>query len=85
MPQIAPIIPQLPLAPSPVPAAVAPPAPQFTSTNTVHWVVSPEDRNRFEARFRLADKDKDGFVSGGEIKDIFLQSGVPPPLLAHIW
>jgi epidermal growth factor receptor substrate 15 len=90
MPQMGPIIPQQPLAPSPVPGAiapgvVAPPAQTYTSANTVHWVVSPEERKRCEARFTLADKDRDGFVSGVEIKDIFLQSGLSQPILAHIW
>lgn len=27
----------------------------------------------------------DGFVSGLEIKDVFLQSGLPQAVLAHIW
>ena len=35
--------------------------------------------------FVAADLDKDGFVSGVEIKDLFLQSGVPQNILAHIW
>lgn len=29
--------------------------------------------------------DMDGFVSGSEIKDVFLQSGLPQGVLAHIW
>lgn len=73
-----------PLAPSPIPAAPKV-TPTFTSPHTVHWVVGPADRNKYEPRFKLADKDQDGFVSGLEIKDIFLQSGLPPPILAHIW
>ncbi|KAF4519084.1 hypothetical protein B566_EDAN001676 [Ephemera danica] len=89
MPQMVPIIPQHPLAPSPIPGAmapvVAPPPKTYTSANTVHWVVSPEECKRCEARFALADKDRDGFVSGAEIKDIFLQSGLPQQILAHIW
>jgi len=74
----------MPMAPSPIPAAPKP-TPTFTSIHTVHWVVGPGDRSKYEPRFRLADKDQDGFVSGVEIKDIFLQSGIPPPILAHIW
>ena len=35
--------------------------------------------------FIQADLDKDGFVSGLEIKDVFLQSRLPQPILAHIW
>jgi epidermal growth factor receptor substrate 15 len=29
--------------------------------------------------------DRDGYVSGLEIKDVFLQSRLPQPILAHIW
>jgi len=35
--------------------------------------------------FKIADTDKDGYVNGQEIKDIFLQSGVAQTVLAHIW
>ena len=35
--------------------------------------------------FRKADLDMDGFVSGQEIRDIFLQSGLQNNVLAHIW
>lgn len=47
--------------------------------------ITPEDRLKFSNLFTQTDKDSDGFVSGIEIKDIFLQSGVPQTLLAHIW
>ncbi|KAK6643177.1 hypothetical protein RUM43_004680 [Polyplax serrata] len=49
------------------------------------WVVTAEDKARADALFQQTDFDKDGFVSGFEIKDVFLQSGVPQPVLAHIW
>ncbi|XP_054278220.1 epidermal growth factor receptor substrate 15-like isoform X2 [Macrosteles quadrilineatus] len=56
-----------------------PPAPQAP------WVVSAEERQRYDVMFHHADVDKDGFVSGHEIKNVFLQSGVPQQVLAHIW
>lgn len=56
-----------------------PPQPQAT------WVVSGEERARYDTLFIQTDVDKDGFVSGFEIKDVFLQSGVPQAILAHIW
>lgn len=31
------------------------------------------------------DKDNDGFVSGLDVKDTLLESGLPQPVLAHIW
>ncbi|CAB3379125.1 Hypothetical predicted protein [Cloeon dipterum] len=83
-PAVAPGRPPMPGMMPPVPA-VPKATPTFTSAHTVHWVVGPSERAKYEPRFKLADKDMDGFVSGAEIKDIFLQSGVPPPILAHIW
>ncbi|KAK9737454.1 Cytoskeletal-regulatory complex EF hand [Popillia japonica] len=52
---------------------------------TLNWVVAPDEKSKSDALFVKSDVDKDGFVSGQEIKDVFLQSGVPPPVLAHIW
>ncbi|KAI4486108.1 hypothetical protein M0804_006597 [Polistes exclamans] len=49
------------------------------------WVVSAEDQIAADKLFLQADMDMDGFVSGLEIKDVFLQSGLPQPVLAHIW
>lgn len=58
------------------------PVPIVTTTN---WVVSAEDKAKADALFRQTDADKDGYVSGLEIKDVFLQSGVPQSVLARIW
>lgn len=49
------------------------------------WVVSADERAKYEVMFVQTDVDKDGYVSGHEIKDVFLQSGVPQSVLAHIW
>lgn len=54
-------------------------------TASADWVVSPEEFKRFEVMFRDADRDKDGLVNGLEVKNVFLQSGVPQKMLAHIW
>ncbi|XP_028982686.1 epidermal growth factor receptor substrate 15-like 1 isoform X2 [Diachasma alloeum] len=51
----------------------------------VQWVVTAEDQAAADKLFLQADMDMDGFVSGGEIKDVFLQSGLPQNILAHIW
>lgn len=51
----------------------------------VNWVVSNEDQIAADKVFLQADMDMDGFVSGLEIKDVFLQSGLPQNVLAHIW
>ncbi|XP_073848881.1 epidermal growth factor receptor pathway substrate 15 isoform X2 [Musca autumnalis] len=54
-------------------------------TANADWVVGAEEFKRFETMFREADRDKDGLVSGLEVKNVFLQSGVPQKMLAHIW
>ncbi|XP_020281722.1 epidermal growth factor receptor substrate 15-like 1 isoform X3 [Pseudomyrmex gracilis] len=81
-------------SPSPQP----PPIPPLPNTMTVkslsglddakknvQWVVSAEDQIAAEKLFLQADLDRDGYVSGIEIKDVFLQSGLPHTVLAHIW
>ena len=49
------------------------------------WVVTPAEKIQFDEMFKKADLDLDGFVNGAEIKNIFLQSGIPQSVLAHIW
>lgn len=51
----------------------------------IDWVVTSIDRARFDVMFIKSDSDMDGLVSGGEIKDFFLQSGIPNLCLAQIW
>ncbi|XP_063057205.1 epidermal growth factor receptor substrate 15-like 1 isoform X3 [Engraulis encrasicolus] len=53
--------------------------------HTLNWVVPVADRGRYDDIFLKTDSDLDGFVSGLEVKDIFMQSGLPQALLAHIW
>lgn len=67
------------LLPSTTSSAILPTA---TANN---WVVTPADRIRFDGIFARSDLDHDGLVSGGEIKDIFIQSGIPQMCLAQIW
>lgn len=43
------------------------------------------DKAQFDELFHKTDSDKDGFVSGTEIKGIFLKSGLPQAVLAKIW
>lgn len=52
---------------------------------TIPWVVTTEEKAKSDALFVKSDVDKDGFVSGQEIKDVFLQSGVAQHVLADIW
>ncbi|XP_061093984.1 epidermal growth factor receptor substrate 15-like 1 isoform X3 [Conger conger] len=55
------------------------------SSQSVNWVVPVGDRGRYDDIFLKTDADLDGFVSGLEVKDIFMHSGLPQNLLAHIW
>ncbi|XP_053083542.1 epidermal growth factor receptor substrate 15-like 1 isoform X2 [Pangasianodon hypophthalmus] len=66
-------------SPSPSPS----PAPQLPVS--ANWVVPQDDREQYEEIFELADSDFDGMVGGGEVKDIFINSGLPQNVLAHIW
>ncbi|XP_076760740.1 epidermal growth factor receptor pathway substrate 15 isoform X1 [Xylocopa sonorina] len=75
---------------SPVPPlSNVPSAKSMTNLDTtkanMQWVVSSEDQVGAEKLFLQADLDMDGYVSGIEIKDVFLQSGLPQSVLAHIW
>ena len=49
------------------------------------WIISDADKTRYDDMFEKADTDRDGFVSGAEIKGIFLKSGLAQPVLARIW
>ncbi|XP_034036071.1 epidermal growth factor receptor substrate 15-like 1 isoform X2 [Thalassophryne amazonica] len=52
---------------------------------SVSWVVPVSDRGRYDDIFAKTDADMDGFVSGQEVKEIFMQSGLSQSVLAHIW
>ncbi|XP_041967597.1 epidermal growth factor receptor substrate 15-like 1 isoform X4 [Alosa sapidissima] len=56
-----------------------------SSQHSLNWVVPTTDRGRYDDIFLKTDGDLDGFVSGLEVKDIFMQSGLPQNILAHIW
>lgn len=43
------------------------------------------DRGRYDDIFLKTDADLDGFVSGQEVKEIFMQSGLSQNVLAYIW
>ncbi|KAM6173376.1 epidermal growth factor receptor substrate 15 [Erethizon dorsatum] len=49
------------------------------------WVVSPAEKAKYDEIFLKTDKDMDGFVSGLEVREIFLKTGLPSTLLARIW
>uniref|UniRef100_A0A8C8BUN4 Epidermal growth factor receptor pathway substrate 15 n=1 Tax=Oncorhynchus tshawytscha TaxID=74940 RepID=A0A8C8BUN4_ONCTS len=49
------------------------------------WAVSPPDKAKYDEVFAKTDLDMDGLVSGPEVRDIFLKTGLPSATLAHIW
>ncbi|XP_008581238.1 PREDICTED: epidermal growth factor receptor substrate 15-like 1 [Galeopterus variegatus] len=51
----------------------------------INWVVPVADKMRFDEIFLKTDLDLDGYVSGQEVKEIFMHSGLTQNLLAHIW
>uniref|UniRef100_A0A672KFS6 Epidermal growth factor receptor pathway substrate 15 like 1 n=1 Tax=Sinocyclocheilus grahami TaxID=75366 RepID=A0A672KFS6_SINGR len=55
------------------------------AVHSVNWVVPVIDRGRYDDIFLKTDTDLDGFVSGQEVKEIFMQSSLPQNLLAYIW
>ncbi|XP_045904780.1 epidermal growth factor receptor substrate 15-like 1 isoform X4 [Micropterus dolomieu] len=68
----------MPHPPKPAPAPVPTPA-------AVPWVVSPADKAKYDELFNKTDSDMDGLVSGPEVRDIFLKTGLPSGTLARIW
>lgn len=84
-----PAIPPMPQIPgnqrqNSVPSLLGSP-PTSGNSAAVDWVVTPADRIRSDAIFAKSDLDKDGLVSGLEIKGVFMQSGIPQMCLAQIW
>jgi epidermal growth factor receptor substrate 15 len=53
--------------------------------STKPWVVSFEEKSKSDITFNQLDTDKDGFVTGLELKDVFLKTGLSQNILANIW
>ncbi|XP_063747165.1 epidermal growth factor receptor substrate 15 isoform X1 [Eleginops maclovinus] len=68
----------MPHPPKPAPAPVPTPA-------AAPWVVSTADKAKYDELFSKTDGDMDGLVSGPEVRDIFLKTGLPSATLARIW
>ncbi|KAG8176473.1 hypothetical protein JTE90_026076 [Oedothorax gibbosus] len=49
------------------------------------WIINAIDKAKYDEMFHALDTDIDGFVTGADIKDTFLKSGLSQPVLAHIW
>lgn len=53
--------------------------------SSLQWVVTPSEKAKYDEIFLKIDKDMDGYVSGIEVRETFLKTGLLPGLLAHIW
>ncbi|KAL1924206.1 uncharacterized protein VTP21DRAFT_7241 [Calcarisporiella thermophila] len=51
----------------------------------IPWVVTPEERARYNQIFQAWDVSRSGFISGSQAKDVFSQSGLPQKDLMQIW
>lgn len=85
---IVPVGPVIPPSRPPAPAIqpiAAPPLIPSAAAATGDWVLTTIEKLKYQEVFEKSDLDKDGLVSGVEIKDVFLKSGLPQNMLAHIW
>ncbi|XP_036034242.1 epidermal growth factor receptor substrate 15 isoform X3 [Onychomys torridus] len=72
--------------PMSLPPALVPPSKRKTKLlSSLQWVVSPAEKAKYDEIFLKTDKDMDGYVSGMEVRETFLKTGLPSALLAHIW
>lgn len=44
-----------------------------------------DEKTKSDISFNILDTDKDGFVTGAEVREVFLQTGLPQLTLANIW
>ena len=56
-----------------------------TATTGSNQYITAAERAQYEAQFLAADTDRDGYVSGLEIRHVLLDTGLPQPKLAQIW
>ncbi|XP_054706164.1 intersectin-1-like [Uloborus diversus] len=48
------------------------------------WKISPEAKLKYDEKF-FQLKPVNGYITGDQAKNLFLMSGLPPQILAHIW
>ncbi|XP_047223978.1 epidermal growth factor receptor substrate 15-like 1 isoform X2 [Girardinichthys multiradiatus] len=56
-----------------------------TPAAAVSWVVPVADREKYRELFKKTDTGGDGFITGTEIIEIFMQSNLSQSMLAQIW
>uniref|UniRef100_A0A096LY87 Intersectin 2b n=1 Tax=Poecilia formosa TaxID=48698 RepID=A0A096LY87_POEFO len=55
-----------------------------TAGGSAVWAISPEERDKHDQKFDTLSPSM-GFISGEQARKFFLQSGLPPSVLAEIW
>uniref|UniRef100_A0A8D3DHD6 Epidermal growth factor receptor pathway substrate 15 n=1 Tax=Scophthalmus maximus TaxID=52904 RepID=A0A8D3DHD6_SCOMX len=83
-PSVPPVMPLLPSPPS-VKDSLSPVHVLKSVLSSVQWAVSAADKTKSDELFNKTDGDMDGLVSGPEVRDIFLKTGLPSATLARIW
>ena len=72
--------------PTALPPSLTPPLAADTGAPTDNsWIVTNELKVKYDTYFTGIDTDHDGFVSGEEVRPLFIASKVPQQTLAHIW
>uniref|UniRef100_A0A674D7F1 Intersectin 1 n=1 Tax=Salmo trutta TaxID=8032 RepID=A0A674D7F1_SALTR len=49
------------------------------------WVISLDERAKHDQQFVSLAPSPAGYITGDQARNFFLQSGLPPPILAQIW
>jgi hypothetical protein len=63
------------------------------NTGSRPWLVTPQEKAQYDSIFRLWDPQGTGFIPGiilslmlgDRARQVFMQSGLPDAMLAHIW
>ncbi|KAK0665381.1 hypothetical protein QBC41DRAFT_306208 [Cercophora samala] len=59
--------------------------PPIVAQTTGDWLVTPQDKARFDQLYEELDKSKKGFITGEEAVGFFSQSNLSEDALAQIW
>ncbi|RKO96259.1 hypothetical protein CAUPRSCDRAFT_12048 [Caulochytrium protostelioides] len=51
----------------------------------MNWAMTSDERQQYDAVFRTWDTSRSGALTGAQVQQIFLPSGLPAPTLAKIW
>lgn len=57
----------------------------YPSFEAKPWIVTFEEKSKSDLIFNQIDTDKDGFVTGSELKDVLIKTGLSQMILANIW